>query len=196
MTTASSASSTNIARRSASVCNAIVRIAKPCSRLSSRTARMRRTAASPRLTIATRVKLASPSDGRILVPRPTPGRRSGDRSDRDQRRPPRSRQRPISRRARAGRGVSRGASTQPPCPSRAGQYPWMGGLTRRPASGRARSSRWLAVASRDSTRARRRGHDSRFCEARHGTVTSLRCCCRPLSLPALSVTTVWPSEPL
>src|ERR1039458_8527689 len=62
MITASSAWRTNIARRSTLVCNAIVRIPQPCSKLSSCTARIRRTAASPRLTIATRLNPGSPSE--------------------------------------------------------------------------------------------------------------------------------------
>src|ERR1019366_5646342 len=62
MITASSAWRTNIARRSTLVCNAIVRIPQPCSKMSSCTAPIRRTAASPRLTIATRLNPGSPSE--------------------------------------------------------------------------------------------------------------------------------------
>ena len=54
MQTASSASRTNIAVRSASVCMAIVRRSTPRSTRSSRTALIRRIAASPRLTTAMR----------------------------------------------------------------------------------------------------------------------------------------------
>src|SRR6185312_8495486 len=53
--TASSAWRTNMARRSASVCKAIAVIPHPYSAFSSRTARIRRTAASPLLTTAIRL---------------------------------------------------------------------------------------------------------------------------------------------
>ena len=53
--TASSAWRTNMARRSASVCRAIVVMPHPYSAFNSRTARIRRTAASPLLTTAIRL---------------------------------------------------------------------------------------------------------------------------------------------
>ena len=53
--TASSAWRTNIARRSASVCSAMVFMPQSYSAFSSRTARIRRTAASPLLTTAIRL---------------------------------------------------------------------------------------------------------------------------------------------
>ena len=73
--TASSAWRTNIARRSASVCRATVVMPHPYSAFSSRTARIRRTAASPLLTTAIRLGnlTADGSDIRpVYVPRPEP----------------------------------------------------------------------------------------------------------------------------
>ncbi len=54
-TTASSAARTKVARRSDWVCRAMTRMPWPRSSLSSRTARMRRIAGSPRLTTAMRL---------------------------------------------------------------------------------------------------------------------------------------------
>src|SRR5918998_6497357 len=58
--TASSAARTNVARRSASVWSATTRVRVPCSALSSRTARMSRSAGSPRLTTAMRSNTRAP----------------------------------------------------------------------------------------------------------------------------------------